>query len=137
MRRLFYAFGLWAILSSGASAGQTGHVVTDYAQNMSYFPAAISAIHFASADIDLHHTIQWDQWTVGFGGAIPTATPFQGQGPVNSFEIPLQCQNPLTGALPCALEVVETRWGVPVCRIRDGDHIDFSVDCPKSLELQP
>jgi hypothetical protein len=135
MRRLCLAIAGWTILGFGATIAQTGHIVTDYAQNMSYLPARILAIHFTSANIDASHTMAWADWTVRFAEATPVATPFTGRGRVTSFEIPLQCQNPIAGAKACALEIEETPMEVPYCRIRDGERIDFAIECPKSLEL--
>jgi len=137
MRRLCRTIAGWTMLGLGASVAQTGRIVTDYAQNMSYFPARILAIHFASANLDAGHTMGWAEWTVSFAEATPTATPFTGKGRIDSFEIPLQCQNPVAGTKACALEIEETPMEVPYCRIRDGERIDIVVECPKSLELAP
>jgi hypothetical protein len=39
------------------------------------------------------------------------------------------------GARDCTIEIVETPWNVPVCRITDGERVDLKVDCPKSIEF--
>jgi len=115
-----------------ASAGQ---LITDYVQKMSYYPARVQALQFAAGVMDSSHAVKWGYWTVRFGEATPVATPFKGGRRTDSFEIPLQCDNPELGARECTIEIVETSWGNPVCRITDGERVNLPVECPKSLEL--
>jgi hypothetical protein len=125
---------LFCLLTFGANA-KAGEVVSNYAQDMSRYPARVLALHFAKGSIDGSHTLTWGWWSVRFGEPTPVATPFKGQGPIESFEIPLQCQNDEMGTRDCTIEIVETRWNIPVCRITDGERIDMNVDCPASIEF--
>lgn len=102
---------------------------------MSRYPARIQALHFASGPMDATHAIAWSYWTVRFGEATPVATPFKGEGRTNSFEIPLQCLNNELGTRDCTIEIVETPWKIPLCRVTDGERVDLRVECPKSLEF--
>jgi|SRR5215469_9354540 len=132
MRNLLRSVLVILGLSTPAVAGE---VVADYAQNMSFLPARIEALHFASGTMDQKHAIAWGFWTVRFSEATPVATPFRGHGQITSFEIPLQCENNELGARECTIEIDETSWNVPVCRISDGERVNMQVACPKSIEL--
>jgi hypothetical protein len=132
MRNLLIFVSVLLGLSAPAVAGE---IIANYGQDMSFLPARIEALHFASGPMDQKHAIAWGYWTVRFGDATPVATPFRGQGQVTSFEIPLQCENNELGARECTIEIDETTLNVPVCRISDGERINMQVACPKSIEL--
>jgi hypothetical protein len=112
-----------------------GEIVTNYAQDMSRYPARVQALHFASGLMDATHHIMFGYWTMHFGEPTPVATPFKGQGRIDSFEIPLQCENNELGARDCTIEIVGTPPIGPVCRITDGDRVNLPVACPQSIEF--
>lgn len=125
---------LFCALASAAKA-MSGNIVTNYAQDMSRYPARVLALHFADGVMDASHAMTWGWWTVRFGEATPIATPFKGQGPVDSFEIPLQCENNELGTRDCTIEIVQTVLNIPACRITDGERIDIKIVCPASIEF--
>lgn len=60
------------------SVGQAGEIVTNYAQDMSRYPARVLALNFSKGTIDVSHAMVWGWWSVRFGEPTPVATPFKG-----------------------------------------------------------
>lgn len=132
MRKVFAVVPAILGLCAPVSAGD---LVKNYAQDMSRYPARVQALQFASGVMDASHRILFGYWTVHFAEPTPVATPFEGEGRTDSFEIPLQCENGELGTRDCTIEIVETRWNTPVCRITDGERVDITVACPEAIEF--
>ena len=122
-----------ATAACACRAAVAGDLVSNYAEDMSRYPARVLCLDFASGTMDASHRIQFGYWTVHFGEATPVATPFKGSGPTDSFEIPLQCDNPELGTRDCTIEVVKRGSFTLACRITDGERVDFPVACPRSI----
>jgi hypothetical protein len=123
------------LVAGGVRAGQP---VTDY-MNSQYYPGRVQAIHFGNNVMDANDSLTWGNWDVGFRPQLPVATSgaVGGSIPGRYVKIPLVCTNSVTGAMACALGVID---GGPrlVCRI---DIVNPSTviqpKCPESLEFAP